>query len=115
MLQFIDREDSVGICFIGKRKFSDFLEEYIPHSHGPIVDLEGKVVGQHLGLPFYTIGQNARVSGASTKLFVVAKNVSTNTLVVCNDTNHPFLFSSFLYAVQPRWVSGIPPPPLGQV
>ena len=50
-------KDSTGICFIGERPFREFLNRYISHAPGPILDDQGRKLGQHVGLSFYTLGQ----------------------------------------------------------
>jgi len=80
------RKDSMGICFIGKRQFQDFLANYIPNQPGNIVDIKTKkVVGRHIGTMYYTLGQNRELhlSGAPTKYFVCGKGVKKKILYVC--------------------------------
>lgn len=97
------KKDSQGICFLGDVSMRDFLKNYIPVSPGPIVTTDGKVIGEHEGLSFYTIGQRhlgARVTtGGSGSVptrprYVVAKDVATNSLVVAEGSDNPTLFSS---------------------
>jgi len=82
------KKDSTGICFIGERRFADFLSTYLPERSGLIVDEEGKVLSQHRGTPYYTLGQRKGlgIGGQSSKTeaawFVVAKNPEDNTLIV---------------------------------
>lgn len=58
----------MGICFVGKRKFDEFLSEYIPQQPGNFIDIDtGDVLGKHQGLPFYTPGQGANIGGLPTK------------------------------------------------
>ena len=80
------KKDSQGICFIGEVRMSDFLEKFIPAEPGPIVSLEGKVLGKHRGLHFYTIGQRRGIGVASNtfgEAFVVLeKRSATNELVI---------------------------------
>lgn len=82
-----DRKDSMGICFIGKRQFQDFLENYVPNQPGNIIDIRTKkVVGKHIGTMYYTLGQNKdlHLSGASCKYFVCDKDVRKKILYVCS-------------------------------
>lgn len=84
-----DRKDSMGICFIGKREFKEFLSNYIPNKPGKIVDIQTrKVVGSHIGTMYYTLGQNKglSLSGQTAKYFVCGKNVKTKTIYVCKQT-----------------------------
>ena len=84
-----EKKDSQGICFIGKVRMQDFLKEYLPEKPGPIVDLEGRVLGEHRGLHNYTLGQRRGIRVASaepeTAYVVVDKRLSTNELVIGYD------------------------------
>ena len=82
-----ERKDSTGICFIGERRFNDFIKQYIPDTPGPIVNLSGEEIGQHKGLMFHTIGQRKGLgigglkNSAEEPRFVVEKKLWDNTLV----------------------------------
>jgi len=109
------KRDSTGICFIGERRFRDFLSRYLPASPGEIYDLDQRLLGQHQGLMYYTIGQRQglgiggrRDSGAAP-WYVVGKDLSQNRLLVAQGHNHPHLFSHTLEASQLHWISGPPP------
>jgi tRNA U34 2-thiouridine synthase MnmA/TrmU len=111
-----NKKESMGICFIGKRNFADFVAEYLPSEAipGDFIDIDtGEVVGKHNGAAFYTIGQGAKVSGARTKYFTAKKNAN-GSIFVCNDTHHPSLYSDELYmlADQFNWIVGELPRPL---
>ncbi len=89
------KKDSTGICFIGERNFKQFLSNYLPAQKGKIVDIEtNKVVGEHIGLMYYTIGQRRglNIGGNSDKLFVVGKNLEKNILYVSFGDNE-YLYS----------------------
>ena len=94
------KKDSTGICFIGERRFADFLSNYLPERPGQIVDEEGKVLGQHRGTPYYTLGQRkglgigGQSSGNDAAWFVAAKNTASNTLVISQNPE----------ALQSRWL-----------
>lgn len=104
------KPDSQGICFIGKIDFRDFLSQYIKKVPGEIKTFEGKLIGQHVGLPFYTIGQREGLGiGGTGPYFVVEKNLYTNTLIVAQGENHPALFGKKLLASQVHWISGKAP------
>lgn len=109
------KKDSTGICFIGERPFRQFLNRYLPTKPGPIKTPEGKVIGEHIGLAFYTIGQRkgigigGRTDGNGEPWFVARKDLADNTLWVCEGHDHPWLLSHRLRAVQPSWVSGHAP------
>lgn len=95
------KRDSVGICFVGKRrKFQDFLSEYISETPGDIrsIENESEILGRHPGLCFYTIGQGAKLSGMAQKWFVVDKRKHDQTLLVAPGQVHPALYSDDLYA-----------------
>ncbi|NBX56513.1 MAG: tRNA 2-thiouridine(34) synthase MnmA, partial [Betaproteobacteria bacterium] len=121
------KKDSTGICFIGERPFREFLNRYLQHTPGPIKDgtpapdsaQHGRVVGQHVGLSFYTLGQRqglgiggikakgaARGGGAHEPWFVARKDMAHNTLWVVQGHDHPWLLSPQLTAQQSSWVSG---------
>ena len=108
------KKDSTGICFIGERRFSDFLETYLPAQPGTITNPEGAVLGTHKGLMFHTIGQRAGlgiggIKGADEQpWYVAAKNLKTNTLTVVQGNEHPLLYSTALRAEQLHWINQPP-------
>ncbi len=109
------KKDSTGICFIGERKFRDFLQRYLPARPGPIVTPEGEVIGEHQGLMYYTLGQRqglgigGRAGGAGRPWYVAAKDLERNALVVVQGHDHPLLFRRGLEAGQLEWLAGHPP------
>jgi len=108
------KKDSTGICFIGERRFSDFLATYLPHQPGEIVTLEGRVIGEHQGLMYYTYGQRQGLGiGGLTGVsdlpwFVSGKDLENNRLIVVQGTDHPALFHNVLDASQLTWVNEAP-------
>eukprot|EP01122_Echinamoeba_exundans_P011023 TRINITY_DN4250_c0_g1_i2.p1 TRINITY_DN4250_c0_g1~~TRINITY_DN4250_c0_g1_i2.p1 ORF type:complete len:401 (+),score=44.21 TRINITY_DN4250_c0_g1_i2:156-1358(+) len=102
------RKESMGICFVGKRKFDKFLGEYLDTSKpGQFVDVDtGAAVGTHRGIPFYTIGQAASIAGKAVKYFVVSKDLQTNVIKVANSPGHPALSSTSLVTESFHWISG---------
>ena len=110
-----NRPDSTGICFIGERPFREFLAGHLAATPGPIEDETGRVVGQHQGLMFHTLGQRGGlgIGGRSEALdaawYVAAKRLADNTLVVVQGHEHPRLFSDSLVADTLHWVNGTPP------
>jgi len=110
-----DKKDSTGICFIGERNFRDFLSRYLPAKPGEIQTPEGKVIGKHSGLMYYTLGQRqglgiGGVAGSSDEpWYVVAKDMERNVLVAAQGHHHPLLYSTSLYASQLSWVDGSGP------
>ena len=111
------KKDSTGICFIGERNFREFLERYLPREPGDMKTPEGRVVGQHQGLMYYTLGQRQGLGiggqkGASdAPWFVAAKDMATNTLFVVQGHDHPLLQRSSLTAHQLSWIAGVAPDP----
>jgi tRNA-specific 2-thiouridylase len=110
------KKDSTGICFIGERPFREFLNRYLPTRPGPIVDDRGQVVGEHMGLAFYTLGQRKGIGvgglrdGSGEPWFVAAKDMARNTLLVVQGHDHPSLLSTSLTAGQTHWIAGHAPP-----
>ena len=97
------KRDSMGICFIGKRKFGNFMSQYMlePPRAGSFVDVDtGQVVGRHDGSLYYTVGQGAKIPGVGSRYFVCDKGSGddSNTVFVCDGTHHPALFSDELAA-----------------
>ncbi|MBY0377024.1 MAG: tRNA 2-thiouridine(34) synthase MnmA [Gammaproteobacteria bacterium] len=110
-----DKKDSTGICFIGERKFKDFLARYLPAQPGLIETVEGKTISQHEGLMYYTIGQRKglNIGGKAGALeapwYVVAKQLDRNVLVVTQNHDHPLLYSKTLICTDLSWCSDIAP------
>ena len=106
------KKDSTGICFIGERPFREFLNRYLPTQPGEMCTPEGKVVGQHIGLSFYTIGQRQGlgIGGAreasGEPWFVAEKDMANNRLIVVQGHDHAALLSSHLDAIDLHWISG---------
>lgn len=118
------KKDSTGICFIGERPFRDFLNRYIAKEPGPIKDEKGRVLGKHVGLSFYTLGQRQglgiggikekgaqRGGGEHAPWFVARKDMARNTLWVVQGHDHPWLQSHSLVADDVSWVAGHAPVP----
>lgn len=110
------KRDSTGICFIGERRFDDFLARYLPRDPGAIVTPRGEVVGRHRGLAFYTIGQRqglgigGRHGADDAPWYVAGKEAEGNRLVVVQGHDHPLLLSTALTAPEIHWIAGAPPP-----
>ncbi|NMM07624.1 tRNA 2-thiouridine(34) synthase MnmA [Polaromonas sp.] len=127
------KKDSTGICFIGERPFREFLNRYIAKAPGPIRNDQGRLLGEHVGLSFYTLGQRqglgiggVKARGADLKAaqargqrgvgehepwFVARKDLETNTLWVVQGHAHPWLQSTLLSAQNCSWVAGTAPLP----
>ena len=90
------KKDSTGICFIGERNFRGFLENYLPNQPGKIVNIDtNEVLGDHIGLMYYTIGQRRGldVGGTEDRMFVVGKNLKDNILYVAIGEDNPYLYT----------------------
>jgi tRNA-uridine 2-sulfurtransferase len=116
------KKDSTGICFIGERPFREFLNRYLSHAPGDMVNEHGKVLGRHLGLSFYTLGQRQglgiggikdkgapRGGGEHAPWFVAGKDLARNSLLVVQGHAHPLLLSPALSFEGASWVSGQAP------
>lgn len=105
------KKDSTGICFIGKRNFKEFLSEYLAYHPGEFQTLNGKVVGEHEGVAYFTPGQRKGmgIGGPGEPWFVVGKDVEKKIVYLEQGIRHPALYCDELTAVEASWVSGIPP------
>jgi tRNA-specific 2-thiouridylase len=116
------KKDSTGICFIGERPFREFLNRYLAHAPGPIEDDRGRVLGEHVGLSFYTLGQRKGIGIGGVKergaargghehapWFVARKDMARNALVIVQGHEHPWLQSDRLEADDASWIAGTPP------
>ncbi len=109
------KKDSTGICFIGERRFRDFLQEYLPAQPGDIVSLDGETLGRHQGLMYHTIGQRQGLGigglagHAEAPWYVVDKQLQDNVLVVAQGNDHPALLKRSLSTGELYWVAGEPP------
>ncbi|WP_127555411.1 tRNA 2-thiouridine(34) synthase MnmA [Saccharospirillum alexandrii] len=106
------KKDSTGICFIGERRFSDFLKQYLPARPGTIETDSGEVIGEHQGLMYYTIGQRQGLGIGGTRnhpeapWFVAAKDLERNVLTVVQGTHNPALYTQELALSSVYWVAG---------
>jgi tRNA-specific 2-thiouridylase len=105
-----EKKDSVGICFIGKRNFKEFVSKYIPYREGVFKTLEGKTVGRHDGAAYYTLGQRKGlgIGGAGEAWFVVRKDVKENVVFVAQGDDHEALYSEALFATDVSFVGDQP-------
>lgn len=114
------KKDSTGICFIGERPFREFLNRYLPTQPGPIKTPEGKMIGGHMGLAFYTYGQRKglgiggvkgtqRDDGTAEAWYAARKDLENNTLYVVQGHDHPWLLTHQLKAENISWVAGNAP------
>jgi tRNA-specific 2-thiouridylase len=109
------KKDSTGICFIGERPFREFLNRYIPSEPGDIWSVDGRKVGRHMGLMFYTIGQRQGLGIGGTRdgdgdaWYVAGKDMPNNRLIVVQGREHDALLSNTLKCADLSWISGAPP------
>jgi len=109
------KRDSTGICFIGERPFREFLNRYLPREPGLMRTPGGHIVGEHIGLAFYTIGQRKGIGLGGVKgapeepWYVAAKDMERNELIVVQGREHPLLLRRSLQARDLAWISGEPP------
>lgn len=110
-----DKKDSTGICFVGERPFREFLGNYIPKQPGEIQDPDGRKLGTHDGVFYYTLGQRQGLGiggikgGNEEPWYVVGKDIGQNILYVAQGHDHPLLYSQQLVARDIRWVAGQAP------
>lgn len=106
------KKDSTGVCFIGERKFKQFLQTYLPAQPGDMVSPEGQVVGRHDGLMYYTLGQRRGLGiggcGDGRSWFVIGKDLEKNRLLVAQGEDHPMLYSTRSVAGDVTWIGEAP-------
>jgi len=104
------KKDSTGICFIGERNFKNFLSQYIESQKGNFVDLHGKILGQHDGVCFYTLGQRKGmgIGGPGEPWFVVGKNLERHEVILAQGDDHPALYADGLVAKELNWLTDLP-------
>ncbi|QNI04721.1 tRNA 2-thiouridine(34) synthase MnmA [Halomonas sp. SH5A2] len=109
------KKDSTGICFIGERRFSDFLKQYLPAQPGTIETPDGDVIGEHMGLMYYTLGQRQGLgigglaNYSEDPWYVAEKDLERNVLVAVQGKHHSLLYSDALITEPMDWVAGEPP------
>lgn len=109
-LPVYDKKDSQGICFIGKVKFKDFMRKFIKSRPGLVITTNGKTIGQHDGLAFYTIGQRHGLNiGGGTPYYIVDKNKKSNILIMAKGSKNKALFRKELITTNFQWISGKQP------
>lgn len=109
------KHGSTGVCFIGERNFRQFLQNYFPATEGKVVDIKtNQVVGQHMGVLYYTLGQRhglgiGGVSGESDAAwFICKKDVKRNILYVSNGREEDFLSSDSCLVKDVNWIGEKP-------
>jgi len=114
------KKDSTGICFIGERRFRDFLQQYLPAQPGNIETPEGDTIGKHMGLMYYTLGQRQGLgigglaNYSEDPWYVAAKDLERNVLIVVQGKLHHLLFTNALATETMDWVAGEPPAARGR-
>ncbi|MCL7930499.1 tRNA 2-thiouridine(34) synthase MnmA [Halomonas sp. ATCHA] len=109
------KKDSTGICFIGERRFSDFLKRYLPAQPGKVETPEGDMIGEHMGLMYYTLGQRQGLgigglaNYSEAPWYVAVKDLDRNVLIAVQGKHHPLLYSDSLATEPMEWVAGHPP------
>ena len=109
------KKDSTGICFIGERDFRSFLSQYLPARPGEIRDPQGRVLGEHPGVFYFTLGQRGGLQLGGLRgreaapWYVVGKDVERNVLVVDQGVDSPLLMSQALWSEPAHWIAGSPP------
>jgi tRNA-specific 2-thiouridylase len=106
-----NKKDSTGICFIGERRFKDFLQTYLPAQPGNIENPEGEILGTHSGLMYHTLGQRQGLGiggvrgSAEAPWYVAKKDMERNVLIVVQGNEHPLLYASTLLAKRIDWIN----------
>ena len=112
-----EKKDSTGVCFIGERNFKEFLKGYLPAQPGEIRTVDGKVVGRHDGLMYYTLGQRRGLGigggGDGRRWFVVGKDLKNNVLLVEQGEDSPLLYSNETVIDDLTWIAGEAPLDVG--
>ncbi|XP_055630131.1 mitochondrial tRNA-specific 2-thiouridylase 1 isoform X2 [Toxorhynchites rutilus septentrionalis] len=103
---FARKKESMGICFVGKRSFQDFIVDYIDTKPGDFVDFDtGKVVGRHNGFHNWTIGQGAKIASCLQPYYIFQKHIESNNIYVVSGHDHPLLLTDMVYAECPIWIN----------
>mgnify|MGYP005989977923 CR=1 FL=1 len=109
-----NKKDSTGICFIGERRFKDFLQQYLPAQPGKIITEKNEVIGKHAGLMYYTIGQRQGLHIGGLKdypedpWFVAAKDLKNNQLIAVQGKQHDLLYTQWLTSSDIFWINETP-------
>lgn len=105
-----NKKDSTGICFIGERRFKDFLNTYLKPNPGVMRDPDGLIVGQHDGLMYYTLGQRQGldIGGPGEAWYVAGKEVENNELIVVQGHDHPAMQTQTVTAKETHWITQSP-------
>ncbi|KAG7188439.1 hypothetical protein KM043_008081 [Ampulex compressa] len=105
----LKKKESMGICFVGKREFQNFISEYIEDKPGDFIDLDtGLKLGEHKGIHYWTVGQRCKISGCENACFVFQKYIKLNRIIVVKGTNHSALYTDFFITKSPHWINAEP-------
>ena len=104
------KKDSTGVCFIGERNFKEFLKNYLPSKPGKMITVDGKVMGEHDGIMYYTIGQRhgLGIGGEGDPWFVIGKNLKDNTLLVGQGKHNELLYSNRIITSNVNFFNELP-------
>ncbi|CAH0727024.1 unnamed protein product, partial [Brenthis ino] len=109
LLQIASKKDSTGICFIGKRRFKEFIDDFIQIKKGNFIDIDtGQIVGEHSGVHKWTVGQRCCLSNWKHPYFVLKKDMETNNIYVVAGTEHPALWNNLCNTEKPHWINDEP-------
>lgn len=107
--EIAQKKESMGICFIGKRNFKEFISEYIDPAPGTFIDYEtGKTIGKHDGFHFFTIGQKILMPGNRQKMYILKKMSDMKTILVAGGHNNEVFYSDLLFVGEPHWIRQSP-------
>ncbi|KAL4715666.1 hypothetical protein ACJJTC_006245 [Scirpophaga incertulas] len=109
LINVANKKDSTGMCFIGKKRFQDFIEDYIEPKTGFFIDIDtGKVVGEHRGLHKWTVGQRCCLANFKNPYFIYQKDIHRNNIYVVSGTTHPALWNKLCFTSNPHWIHSEP-------
>ncbi|XP_058788872.1 mitochondrial tRNA-specific 2-thiouridylase 1 isoform X2 [Phymastichus coffea] len=105
----LNKKESAGICFIGRRNFKEFIREYVEDKPGNFIDFEtGTCIGRHKGIHQWTLGQGCRIGGTLMPYYIYQKDLENNNIYVVAGNNHPALFSEFFSTAEVHWINKEP-------
>ncbi|GJM11216.1 MAG: tRNA-specific 2-thiouridylase MnmA [Lysobacteraceae bacterium] len=114
-LHVAGKKDSTGVCFIGEQNFRHFLERYLERRPGPMIDTDGRTLGEHVGLAFYTLGQRqglgigGQANASNEPWYVIDKDLENNALIVAQGHDNERLASTTLWASELSWTDSVGP------
>ncbi|KAK6051636.1 tRNA methyl transferase [Cooperia oncophora] len=107
--EIADKPESMGICFVGKRKnFEDFIDQYIEPCPGEILTLDGKHLGQHEGVHHFTLGKRIAIQGSHLGYFVARIDTDNRIVYACESSHHPSLYATEFCVSEPQWINRDP-------